>query len=301
MLLVEITKDVHKDLRLLEEECIFETQFDDYNSQVIVKDPLENYFERELFEIRDLLKNFNIINQKAFFKELNVQTPHVLNKTNSLKRTNNTTDLMKFAVRLSRSGFKTRSVKMISEALFQVFSEIKIKFSPIYSFIDIKNLFYFYTIYYSNTNSAFNIEENDIINLNHDHLIKSSYLIKSEDMLPDSFIKASFKKFNLLFSFYIYKVDKNIYKNSRGRSGKFTFVWKYIAPYKRKSLIAHWLMKEVKVSPGRKLIERVYFILNKFLCSPKDTLAWKVNRFSLNYVYYYLRKSLGESCRTVMK
>ena len=34
----------------------------------------------------------------------------------------------------------------------------------------------------------------------------------------------TFKRFNFLFSFYIYKVDKQIYKNSRGRSGKYTFV-----------------------------------------------------------------------------
>ena len=29
---------------------------------------------------------------------------------------------------------------------------------------------------------------------------------------------------NPLFSFYVYKVDKAIYKNSRGRSGKYTFI-----------------------------------------------------------------------------
>jgi len=27
-----------------------------------------------------------------------------------------------------------------------------------------------------------------------------------------------------LFNFYIYKVDKRIYKNTRGRSGKYTFI-----------------------------------------------------------------------------
>jgi hypothetical protein len=27
-----------------------------------------------------------------------------------------------------------------------------------------------------------------------------------------------------LFSFYIYKVDKKIFKNTRGKSGKFTFI-----------------------------------------------------------------------------
>jgi len=36
-----------------------------------------------------------------------------------------------------------------------------------------------------------------------------------------------------IFSLYIYKVDKFIYKNTRGKSGKFTFIWKYITPYKR--------------------------------------------------------------------
>jgi hypothetical protein len=27
-----------------------------------------------------------------------------------------------------------------------------------------------------------------------------------------------------MFSFYVYKVDKKIFKNTRGRSGKFTFI-----------------------------------------------------------------------------
>jgi len=34
----------------------------------------------------------------------------------------------------------------------------------------------------------------------------------------------TFKKLKPLFSFYIYKIDKNIYKNTRGKSGKFTFL-----------------------------------------------------------------------------
>ena len=34
----------------------------------------------------------------------------------------------------------------------------------------------------------------------------------------------NFNKLDILFSFYIHKVDKHIYKNSRGKSGKFTFI-----------------------------------------------------------------------------
>ena len=81
----------------------------------------------------------------------------------------------------------------------------------------------------------------------------------------------SLKKLHYLFSFYIYKVDKQIYKNTRGKSGKYTFVWKYIAPYKRHALIAHWLMKEVKITPGQKLKERVNAVINKFILQTEQT------------------------------
>ena len=69
--------------------------------------------------------------------------------------------------------------------------------------------------------------------------IKYTNLVKSSDFAINSILNQNFKKFNYLFSFYIYKVDKQIYKNSRGRSGKYTFVWKYVAPYKRHFLILH--------------------------------------------------------------
>jgi hypothetical protein len=48
-----------------------------------------------------------------------------------------------------------------------------------------------------------------------------------------------FQHFLPMFSFYIYKVDKKIFKNTRGKSGKYTFIWKYVAPYKRNFLVMH--------------------------------------------------------------
>ena len=64
-------------------------------------------------------------------------------------------------------------------------------------------------------------------------------IMKPENITLNQLLINTFKKFNFLFSFYIYKVDKQIYKNSRGKSGKYTFVWKYLAPYKRNLLILH--------------------------------------------------------------
>lgn len=74
-----------------------------------------------------------------------------------------------------------------------------------------------------------------------------------------------------MFSFYIYKVDKKIFKNTRGKSGKFTFIWKYVAPYKRLFLVMHWLLKELRVRPGRAFTDRLTATLSAITLTPKKT------------------------------
>ena len=113
-----------------------------------------------------------------------------------------------------------------------------------------------------------------------------------------SILATSFTAINLIFSFYIYKVDKHIYKNSRGKSGKFTFIWKYIAPYKRASRITYWLLKDMKTATGKTLKERLFTTLKNFLDNPHNSLPWKIKKFSLNYGYYNLRRSLLETYKT---
>ena len=109
------------------------------------------------------------------------------------------------------------------------------------------------------------------------------------------------KKMESMFAFYIYKVDKKIFKNTRGKSGKFTFIWKYVAPYKRINLVMFWLLKEMRVRPGRTLRERLYSVVHDVVYEPKSTWMFRVRRFSYNYVYFNSRKSLGETYRTSTK
>lgn len=104
-----------------------------------------------------------------------------------------------------------------------------------------------------------------------------------------------------MFSFYIYRVDKQIFKNTRGRSGKYTFIWKYVATYKRQFLVMFWLAKELRMMPGRSFPERLLQLLRTFIFSPKKTLIFKVKKFSNNYVYRNCRHTLAEHYRTVTK
>jgi len=94
--------------------------------------------------------------------------------------------------------------------------------------------------------------------------------IEDEWNLDTLFFKNAYRMLPM-FSFYIYKVDKKIYKNTRGKSGKFTFLWKYVAPYKRIMLVMHWLFKELRVKQGRSLNDRLTSLLNSLFISPEKT------------------------------
>lgn len=104
-----------------------------------------------------------------------------------------------------------------------------------------------------------------------------------------------------MFSFYIYKVDKQIFKNTRGKSGKYTFIWKYVSTYKRQFLVMFWLAKELRMTPGRQFHERLLQLLKSFIFTPKKTLIFKVKKFSSNYVYRNCRHTLAEHYITVTK
>ena len=104
-----------------------------------------------------------------------------------------------------------------------------------------------------------------------------------------------------MFSFYIYKVDKKIFKNTRGKSGKYTFIWKFITPYKRLSWAMYWLAKELKIKSGKTLEARLNTLYTELVFNPKSMWISKVKRFSYNYVYRNARTTLAESYRTTTK
>ena len=116
-----------------------------------------------------------------------------------------------------------------------------------------KSNIFFWKVLFLNLTSFFVCSKRDPVLFFDGNVVPNS--IKSN---LKSILSTNFNMINLIFSFYIYKVDKHIYKNSRGRSGKFTFIWKYIAPYKRISRITYWLLKDVKTAAGKTLKWVIY-------------------------------------------
>ena len=260
-----------------------------------------NYFVRELYDINTLLSNVQHSRFKSFFKDFNIDTPGVLNKTNSLHRLKGNTSLTKLTAYLMRDGKKSKALKLILLVFISILHSCKESFFLAPFMQDWRNLHFINNTQLIEASLFKKLHQLDNISFSDNYKLIRNEIVKQENITFNQLLMTTFKKFNFLFSFYIYKVDKQIYKNSRGKSGKYTFVWKYLAPYKRNLLILHWITKEVRISNGKTLLDRLNHVLTNFIFSTKNTWIWKIKKFSLNYVYFNLRRTLGETYRTSMR
>ena len=238
----------------------------------------------------------------SFFRESNVDVPRCFQKTLSVHRNVNEIKLLKLNNYLMRHGKRLNIFTSLIHVLRHKFQDpynlnersLKVNYSW-------KSVFILLNFALRKGNQSQILPDLVESPASYNHLL----LPTTKEILPDwDFNKWLFKNiYDILpmFSFYIYKVDKKIFKNTRGKSGKFTFIWKYVAPYKRMFLVMHWLIKELKIKPGRHLKERLASLIHSIVISPKSTWIYRVKKFSHNYVYRNSRQTLAENYRTVTK
>lgn len=238
----------------------------------------------------------------SFFRESNVDVPICFRKNISIRKPINEIKLLKFTNYVMRDGKRSQTFKILTSALHKQYESVTHlndrvlkttqSWKTVFLLLNFQNKF--------NSKSLLFPEVSEEL-MAYNHVI--SPITKSIESAWD-FNKWLFKNvYNLLpmFSFYIYKVDKKIFKNTRGKSGKFTFIWKYITSYKRMFLVMHWLVKELRLKPGRTLRERLISLVETITTSPKSTWMYRVKKFSHNYVYRNSRNTLAEHYRTVTK
>jgi hypothetical protein len=90
---------------------------------------------------------------------------------------------------------------------------------------------------------------------------------------------------NPLFAFYLNKVDKKVRKFSRGKSGKYKIIFKYIPAYKRQALVMRLLVKEIKFNTQHTLFRRLEAVLHTFITASTKSLPARVARFSHYYAF----------------
>jgi len=243
--------------------------------------------------------NYSTFN--LFFSDALVDIPKCFKKTKSVKRLNNEIDLLKFNNYFMRKGLRYKSFTFLTKTLWSLLSELQTSnFRINKTFTSWRDLFVVFTsITFNQTYKTLSFKNEELITFGH----KQDATLKNIEFNWGirSLLFQHFQHFLPMFSFYIYKVDKKIFKNTRGKSGKYTFIWKYVAPYKRNFLVMHWILKELRVTQGRTLSDRLTSLLRTLILKPKQTWIWRVKKFSYNYVYRNCRRTLAESYRTVTK
>ena len=258
----------------------------------------------EQYSIDKVDQHFQYLNYSAFnkfFRDAHVDTPRCLLASGSVRRDINKITLLRLSNYLMRQGKRAFTLNLFMSKLNliwsthckSVISEADVwKWTSIYLYLsqgafDNNKLAAFPTNF-----TLFDIYDNKFTSVGRAYTTELDYR---------NIIFPNINLYNPLFFPYVYKVDKAIYKNSRGKSGKFTFLWKYIQPYKRRQLAMSWIIKEVRMQPGRTIGDRLETVLNTLYSTPHKIFIYKLRKFSSNYVYYNARKTLGETYRTVTK
>lgn len=276
------------------DHCLNLTESNDFNETL-----LDHYGEHEAIEDFYYLKDRTFT---SFFRDNLIDVPRCFQRTRSVRRPINQIDLLKLNNYLMRDGKRLKVFSALSKTLWTVFNDQKTDDTTTYKttlqWRDIYITFNYMTHLDGSYSHLPPIKE-DLTAYGHTMIPVGKYI--EDEWNLNTLIFKNIYQMLPLFSFYIYKVDKKIFKNTRGKSGKFTFIWKYVAPYKRIMLVMHWLLKELRVKPGRSLQDRLDATFRTLILSPEKTWIWRVRKFSHNYVYRNSRRTLAETYRTATK
>lgn len=230
----------------------------------------------------------------SYFKSLSIDTPFILNKVSSYRRTRFKTKFIRLNNYFFRDGKRLKFLKTL------LFAYDTISYSLISSLnTSLQTKFLWKEVFLSL--SYLTIPSTSTISLSNSNFLRDNDFYSNEPITRRSLFYSNFKLLDIAFSFFVYKVDKHIFKNSRGKSGKYTFIWKYIPVYKRFAFTAHWLMREIRVAPGTTLLDRLNHVLNIFLTDITRSWLWRIKKFSAYFVYFNLKTTLGTSYRLSRK
>ena len=255
----------------------------------------ESFFTEYLY-----LRNSSFIN---FFLNNLIDVPVCFKKSTSLKTKNFELPLLKFSNFLMKKGKKEKIFKI----LFTTFRIFFKKFKDQKLIVNGEQ-FSWFQLYLFTINIMWKYESNDKIKsifdndinmlLMYNNTFNNNYKTINTSFFIKNYFFSLLSKVAPIFSYFIYSVDKNIRKYSRGKSGKYTFIWKYVAPYKRIKLAMRWIVKDIKFFQNKQFETRLLSTFENLTNSPEKSFAWKSKIFSHNYVFKNFRKSLMTSLRT---
>lgn len=172
---------------------------------------------------------------KSFFTSQFVDVPVCFKKSKSLYSQTFEVPMEKLINLFTRDGKKQRALHSLTYSFSQLITKLK----PLTNSQANKNLLLTHLLIDSVVVSSGGyfrdngVSEGGVYTLSEAEGVDSSrFSLKTKDLVLSSLME-NLRKRTPIFSFYIRKVDKKTRKNSRGKSGKYMIIWKYVPIYKR--------------------------------------------------------------------
>jgi hypothetical protein len=245
--------------------------------------------------------NFLFLRQStitAFFSTNLIDMPICFKKSKSLYAKTFELPLLKFTNLIMRGGLREQVIKNITLSFTKCFTRI-FKYINLSNYIQWEYLYsHITTISYISTPLFTTNVLTSSLELHSKHLIAGDRLVFSDSLFLTKFLFNKLNEFLPLFSFYIRKVDKNIRKHSRGKSGKYTIIWKYVPIYKRLYITIRWLLKDLKFQKSQTFTERLFKTVETFLTTPETSFVYKLRKFTHYFVFQNFKKTLFRTLKS---
>lgn len=238
---------------------------------------------------------------KSFFNSQMVDVPVCFSKSKSLTYPVFEKPLIKMMNIIMRHGLKTKVMSIVGSNFFNLFHKIHNRLSPsnytswraLYASMNIL----FFSEHSNNKYVDLKIPKNESVLLRVGHVASYNNVSSNPKASTDSIFIEQFEQYFPTFSFYIRKVDKSVRKNSRGKSGKYVIIWKYVPTFRRLFTTIRWFLKDLKFQKEKTFNGRFQKILEKFLFKPSWTFVYKLRRFVHFYVFDNLKTKLMRTLR----
>lgn len=234
----------------------------------------------------------------SFFAVNLVDMPVCFKKSKSLYSKTFEIPFFKFTNIIMRHGKREQVIKNVTYSFTKCFHQIIkvfnhpefIHWHQLYAWLSSDNhdLVYFFPT----------LATKEFLPLHAGHKITINGMFYNSNNFVKNLLFDKLLKYAPLFSFYIRRIDKSIRKNSRGKSGKYMIIWKYVPVYKRLYVTIRWLLKDLKFQKLKTFSERLIRTLEIFLLTPNLSFVCKLRKFTNVFVFKNYKKTLLKTLKS---
>ena len=248
-----------------------------------------------------------------YFSENQVDIPKSFKKSQSMFRLQTESLFSKAISLVSRDGKKDFYLKNFAIGLENMYDFLEQNYLQKYNInTSWQTLIYFWSrsTYRSTTQNIIRFYKRSCLQVKKIEQKTLSNNIKPTDLLFEphfidhsttweTLLRKNIRRLNPIFKYQILAVPKKTRKNSRGKSGRYRMVWKYVPPYRRDILVMRWFMQDLWHNEGRNLLERFSESLIRLAYQYKYTFMYENYRYIHYKIYFKFRLSLFKHYRTL--